>query len=199
MCRVRSKWLWYVLLLSALASALNFSVAVLVESPCLTLIMSTLLHACVAGGVLGRDMLWSFHILCAIWGAQSEDSHPCKSRGSMWIVDCRREHISRSDSVRMRSSSSSNDMNFPMTAQMSVQTSDVDMLWPAVLSRISLMMNRNLSVMSWTESFLLAGLNNPSFRMALMDFEMFHRRVGDLLGRLCRRGGFRLGWSCDSW
>ena len=94
MCRVRSKWLWYVLLLSALASALNFSVAVLVESPCLTLIMSPLLHACVAGGVLGRDLLWSFHILCAIWGAQSEDSHPCKSRGSMWIVDWRREHIS---------------------------------------------------------------------------------------------------------
>ena len=99
----------------------------------------------------------------------------------------------------MRSSSSSNDMNFPMTAQMSVQTSDVDMMWPVVLSRISLMMNRNLSVMSWIESFLLAGLNNPSFRMALMDFEMFHRRVGDLLGRLCRRGGFRLCWSCDSW
>ena len=52
---------------------------------------------------------------------------------------------------------------------------------------------------SWTESLLLAGLNSPSFRMALMDFEIFHRRVGDLLGRLCRRGGFRLGWSCDSW
>ena len=98
----------------------------------------------------------------------------------------------------MRSSSSSDDMNFPMTAQMSVQTSDVDMLWPAVLSRISLMMNRNLSVMSWTESFLLAGLNNPSFRMALMDFEMFQRRVGDLLGCLCRSGEFRLGWSCVS-
>ena len=86
-----------------------------------------------------------------------------------------------------------------MTAQMSVQTSDVVMLWPVVLSRISFVMNHNLSVMSWIESFLLAGLNKSSFRMALMDFEMFHRRVGDLLGRLCRRGGFRLCWSCDSW
>ena len=90
-------------------------------------------------------------------------------------------------------------MNFAMTFQMSDQTSAVDMLWPSVLSRISLMMNCSLSVMSWTESFLLAGLNSPSFRMALMDFEMFHRRVGDLLGRLCRRGGFRFCWSCDSW
>ena len=79
-----------------------------------------------------------------------------------------------------------------MTAQMSVQTSDVDMVWPVVLSRISLMMNRNLSVMSWTESFLLAGLNNPSFRMALMDFEMFHRRVGDYLAAFVAEGGFVL-------
>ena len=89
-------------------------------------------------------------------------------------------------------------MNFPMTAQMSDQTSAVDMVWPVVLSRISLMMNCNLSVISWTESFLLAGLNSPSSRMALMDFEMFQRRVGDLLGCLCRSGGFRLGSFCDS-
>ena len=89
-------------------------------------------------------------------------------------------------------------MNFAMTFQISVQTSAVDMVWPSVLSRISLMMNCSLSVMSWTESFLLAGLNSPSFRMALMDFEMFQRRVGDLLGCLCRSGGFRLGSFCDS-
>ena len=151
-----------------------------------------------AGGVLGGGLLWSVHILCAIWGAQSEDSHPCKSRGSMWIVDCRSEDISRSDSVRVWSSSSSDDVNLPMTAQMSDQTSAVDMVWPVVLSRISLMMNCNLSVISWTESFFLAGLNSPSFRMALMDFEMFQRRVGDLLGCLCRSGGFRLGSFCDS-
>ena len=85
-----------------------------------------------------------------------------------------------------------------MTAQMSDQTSAVDMVWPVVLSRISLMMNCSLSVMSWTESFFLAGLNSPSVRIALMDFEMFQRRVGDLLGCLCRSGGFRLGSSCGS-
>ena len=95
----------------------------------------------------------------------------------------------------MWSFSSSDDMNFPMTLQMSVQTSAVDMVWPSVLSRISLMMNCSLSVMSWTESVLLAGLNSPSFGMALMDLEMFQRRVGDLLGCLCRSGEFRLGWS----
>ena len=149
MCCVRSKWLRYVLLFSASASALILALAVLVESPCFTLIVSPLLCGCVMEGVLGS--LWSLHILCASWGAQSEDSHPCKSRGSMWIVDVRRGNISWIVSFRMWSFSSSDDMNFPMTLQMSVQTSAVDMVWPVVLSRISLMMNCSLSVISWTE------------------------------------------------
>ena len=86
----------------------------------------------------------------------------------MWTVDDRMGNTSRI-ACRRCSSGSSSDMNFPTVFQMSGQTSAVVMSYCSVSLRILFKMTCNLSAISLTESFFLAGLNCLSFMIALID------------------------------
>ena len=100
MCCVRLLSLGYLLLLKALDRDFAFSLNVSMESFFCTLIVSMLCCVAVGGEGVCCGWLWSRHILPAIWGAQSEDSHPCKSGGPMWTVDERMGNTSRTTSRR---------------------------------------------------------------------------------------------------